>query len=71
MGAAFLQALRACLGDSNVLVDGDLDAYQVDWRKRYRGRALAVSCRRAATPASSAAACPMQRHADSCSACRA
>ena len=43
MGAAFLQALRACLGDSNVLVDGDLDAYQVDWRKRYRGRALAVA----------------------------
>jgi len=43
MGATFLQALRACLGNSNVLVDGDLDAYQVDWRKRYRGRALAVA----------------------------
>ena len=43
MGADFLQALRACLGDANVLVDGDLDAYQVDWRKRYRGRALAVA----------------------------
>ena len=43
MGAAFLQALRACLGDPNVLVDGDLDAFEVDWRKRYRGRALAVA----------------------------
>ena len=43
MGAAFLQALRACLGDANVLVDGDLDAYAVDWRKRYHGRPLAVA----------------------------
>ncbi|MBN8263162.1 MAG: FAD-binding oxidoreductase [Xanthomonadales bacterium] len=43
MGAAFLQALRACLGDANVLVDGDLDAYAVDWRRRYRGRPLAVA----------------------------
>ena len=43
MGADFLQALRACLGDANVLVDGDMDAYEVDWRKRYRGRALAVA----------------------------
>ncbi|HWS79256.1 MAG TPA: FAD-binding oxidoreductase [Thermomonas sp.] len=49
MGAAFLQALRACLGDANVLVDGDLDAYAVDWRRRYRGRPLAV-----ARPASTA-----------------
>ena len=43
MGTAFLQALRACLGDANVLVDGDMDAYEVDWRKRYRGHALAVA----------------------------
>ena len=43
MGADFLRALRACLGDANVLVDGDMDAYEVDWRKRYRGRALAVA----------------------------
>jgi len=49
MGTAFLQALRACLGDANVLVDGDLDAYAVDWRRRYRGRPLAV-----ARPASTA-----------------
>jgi FAD/FMN-containing dehydrogenase len=49
MGAAFLQALRACLGDANVLVDGDLDAYAVDWRRRYCGRPLAV-----ARPASTA-----------------
>ena len=43
MGADFLRALRACLGDANVLVDGDMDAYEVDWRKRYRGHALAVA----------------------------
>ena len=43
MGADFLRALRACLGDANVLVDGDMDAYEVDWRKRYRGHARAVA----------------------------
>ncbi|MBQ0945064.1 FAD-binding oxidoreductase [Ideonella sp. 4Y16] len=37
-----LDALRATVGAANVLHDGDLSAYEVDWRKRYRGRALAV-----------------------------
>nr|WP_315496168.1 FAD-binding oxidoreductase [uncultured Rhodoferax sp.] len=40
------QALRATLrtlvGDAHVLTDGDLTAYEQDWRKRERGRALAV-----------------------------
>lgn len=37
-----LAPLRELLGEANVLVDGDLSAYEVDWRKRYRGRARAV-----------------------------
>jgi FAD/FMN-containing dehydrogenase len=35
-------ALRGVVGAANVIVDGDLSAWEVDWRKRYRGRALAV-----------------------------
>ena len=37
-----LAELRAAVGPAHVLHDGDLSAYEVDWRKRYRGRALAV-----------------------------
>jgi FAD/FMN-containing dehydrogenase len=37
-----LSALRAAVGDAHVLTDGDLSAYEVDWRKRYRGLSLAV-----------------------------
>jgi FAD/FMN-containing dehydrogenase len=39
---ALLGALREALGATQVLADGDLSAWEVDWRKRYRGRALAV-----------------------------
>ena len=39
---SLIDVLRSIVGDANVLVDGDLSAYEVDWRKRYRGRALAV-----------------------------
>jgi FAD/FMN-containing dehydrogenase len=39
---ALLDALRAAVGERNVLVEGDLSAWELDWRKRYRGRALAV-----------------------------
>jgi FAD/FMN-containing dehydrogenase len=39
---ALLQALRAELGEAQVLSEGDLSGYEVDWRKRYPGRALAV-----------------------------
>ena len=35
-------ALRLAVGADQVLTDGDLSAYELDWRKRYRGRALAV-----------------------------
>jgi hypothetical protein len=37
-----LAELRAAVGDAAVLTDGDLSAWEVDWRKRSRGRALAV-----------------------------
>jgi FAD/FMN-containing dehydrogenase len=40
--AALLAALRAIVGEAHVLSGGDLPRYEVDWRKRYRGRALAV-----------------------------
>jgi FAD/FMN-containing dehydrogenase len=37
-----VEALRGAVGAAHVLTDGDLSAYEIDWRKRYRGRALAV-----------------------------
>jgi FAD/FMN-containing dehydrogenase len=40
--AAALDALRGCVGAAQVLVDGDLSAWEVDWRRRWRGKALAV-----------------------------
>ncbi|MBU3651001.1 MAG: FAD-binding oxidoreductase [Limnohabitans sp.] len=42
MSAALLQTLRERLGAAAVLTEGDLSAYEVDWRKRSRGKALAV-----------------------------
>ncbi len=41
-GEGLLRALRACVGDDQVLRGGDLSAYELDWRRRFRGRALAV-----------------------------
>ena len=40
--SALLQALQNCVGASHVLTDGDLSAWEVDWRRRWRGRSLAV-----------------------------
>ncbi|MFL6660822.1 MAG: FAD-binding oxidoreductase, partial [Rhizobacter sp.] len=37
-----IDALRAAVGERYVLHEGDLSAWEVDWRKRYHGRALAV-----------------------------
>ena len=37
-----LDQLRAMVGASHVLTEGDLAAYEQDWRKRERGKALAV-----------------------------
>ena len=39
---SLVSELRATLGDAAVLSDGDLSAWEVDWRKRAQGRALAV-----------------------------
>ena len=42
MTAALLDTLRATCGATNVLVGGDLSAYERDWRRRWHGKALAV-----------------------------
>ena len=42
MSSLLLQSLVAAVGPAQVLTDGDLSAWELDWRKRYRGRALAV-----------------------------
>ena len=39
---ALLADLRTAIGPAQVLVDGDLAAWEVDWRRRWHGRALAV-----------------------------
>jgi len=39
---ALLTTLRTLLGDANILTEGDLSAWEMDWRKREQGRALAV-----------------------------
>jgi FAD/FMN-containing dehydrogenase len=39
---AHLDTLRAAVGAAHVLTEGDLSAWELDWRKRWRGRALAV-----------------------------
>jgi FAD/FMN-containing dehydrogenase len=42
MPETLLNLLRQSVGAPQVLTEGDLSAYEQDWRKRYRGRALAV-----------------------------
>jgi len=37
-----LDTLRRIVGAAHVLTDGDLSAWELDWRKRSRGKALAV-----------------------------
>ncbi|TFY96440.1 FAD-binding oxidoreductase [Ramlibacter rhizophilus] len=39
---ALIEELKTLVGAAHVLVDGDLSAYEVDWRKRAHGKALAV-----------------------------
>ena len=39
---SLIEELRAALGVANVLTEGDLSAWELDWRKRWRGKALAV-----------------------------
>ena len=40
--AALITALRQALGEAQVLTDGDLSAWERDWRRRWQGKALAV-----------------------------
>jgi len=40
--SSLLDALRGVVGPHQVLNEGDLDAYHLDWRQRWRGRSLAV-----------------------------
>ena len=42
MRDGLIDQLTAIVGKAHVLVDGDLSAYELDWRKRSRGKALAV-----------------------------
>ena len=39
---SLLDDLRGAVGTTQVLVDADRAAYEIDWRKRFHGRALAV-----------------------------
>ena len=43
MSADLLEALRKIVGAAHVLSDGDLTSWEMDWRKRSRGKALAVA----------------------------
>ena len=42
MSGTLIAALRACVGAEHVLTEGDLSAHETDWRKRWRGKAMAV-----------------------------
>ncbi len=39
---SLIEQLRQLIGASHVLTEGDLSAYELDWRKRERGKALCV-----------------------------
>ncbi|MED5619989.1 FAD-binding oxidoreductase [Ideonella sp. BN130291] len=42
MSGPLLNALRDAVGADQVITEGDLSAWELDWRKRFRGKALAV-----------------------------
>ena len=42
MNDGLIAQLQGIVGERNVHIGGDLSAWELDWRKRYRGRALAV-----------------------------
>jgi FAD/FMN-containing dehydrogenase len=42
MSQIFLEQLRGICGHAHVLTEGDLSAWEIDWRKRSYGKALAV-----------------------------
>ena len=57
----FTDDLRAIVGAPHVIDGGDRSAYEIDWRKRYHGRALAV-VRPATTPEVAAVVGVCARH---------
>ena len=42
MQQGLLEQLKSIVGTTHLLVEGDMSAYELDWRKRTRGKALAV-----------------------------
>ncbi|WCM91928.1 FAD-binding oxidoreductase [Acidovorax sp. NCPPB 2350] len=42
MSSSLIDTLRQIVGDAHVLTEGDLAAWEQDWRRRARGKALAV-----------------------------
>ena len=42
MQHGLLEKLKSIVGTTHLLMDGDMSAYELDWRKRTRGKALAV-----------------------------
>jgi FAD/FMN-containing dehydrogenase len=42
MSSVLIDALCVAVGNTHVLTQGDLSAWELDWRKRWRGKALAV-----------------------------
>ena len=36
---SFLDTLRGAVGPAHVLTEGDLSAWELDWRRRWRGKA--------------------------------
>lgn len=40
--SSLIEQLRACVGAAHVRTEGDLSAWEQDWRKRVRGKSLAV-----------------------------
>jgi FAD/FMN-containing dehydrogenase len=42
MNPSLLDDLRSAVGETHVLTRGDLSAWEVDWRRRWHGKALAV-----------------------------
>ena len=42
MTPTLIDTLATIVGANHVLTEGDLSAYELDWRKRARGKALAV-----------------------------
>jgi len=42
MNEQLIHQLREAVGPEHVMTDGDLSAWELDWRRRWRGKALAV-----------------------------